>query len=333
MLQQEQLLESVELRNKMIQNTSVLDKVKILSMLPNGEHLTTIMIAHYYEVSEEVINMVVKRHRDELELDGMEVASGERLVYIKYTCEMKSNKARQMIIFNRRCVLRIGMLLRDSKVAKQLRTYLLNIEEQATQQQKSKATRGSRWDGKDLILYDRIVVGINEGKTLSQICEEVAPTINETSTACRNRYTQKIKTMISNKELVTKIESNRGSHLRVVETKIEKNDTPADARGIEIPTWAETYLNHVVQMNIETNELIKKANDDLKELTESKISNLEELLQQKTEELKLVKSRNRKLAEELKQTRAVIASAVKIGVNETIQQTFKMSKNGNLERL
>jgi hypothetical protein len=43
---------------------------------------------------------------------------------------------RGVALFTRRAILRVGMLLRDSEIAKEVRTQLLNIEEKTTQEQK-----------------------------------------------------------------------------------------------------------------------------------------------------------------------------------------------------
>ena len=347
-IKEEAVLESAELRNKLVENEEAHEKFKKIVAMPDGQSLTTKMVADHYQVDESVIKMTLHRHREELEGDGLKIASRKDVLEdifegnITYLSNYVGNKARMVTLFNKRCVRRIGMLLRDSEVAKQLRTYLLNIEEQATQEQKSKAVKGSKWDDKDLILYDRIVVGFPKGKTLTQICKEASEEFGGSVTSWINRYSSKIKPIITNYELIENIARNKGkrkrskNHLHVVKEPdiidVQQDEFPEDL-GVKIPTWAEVYLNHVVQMNIETNEMVKKAYDDLKEFTGDKITQLEDVLQERDKEIKLLKTRNKKLSNELKQTRAVIASAVKIGVNESIQQTFRMSPNGNLERL
>src|SRR3954471_21994970 len=47
------LLESRALRDSVIERTDALDKVKILTMLPDGVHVTTRIVAAYFEVREE----------------------------------------------------------------------------------------------------------------------------------------------------------------------------------------------------------------------------------------------------------------------------------------
>lgn len=56
MLDESVLLESRTLRTTVLDRTHVLDKVKALALLPDGIHVTTAMVASYYEVTELVIN-------------------------------------------------------------------------------------------------------------------------------------------------------------------------------------------------------------------------------------------------------------------------------------
>jgi hypothetical protein len=122
------LLESKTLRESLIDRTEVLDRVKKLTMLPDDLHVTVEMAASYYEVGREAIKSVIKDHRDELENDGMKVLSGDELRSFKDLTNVGS-QARSLTIIPRRALLRIGMLLRDSAVARQVREYLLNVEE------------------------------------------------------------------------------------------------------------------------------------------------------------------------------------------------------------
>jgi len=75
------------------------------------------------------------RHKEELEEDGIFVAKKDKLKEIKGLLQKVGNLdnsikyAGSLTIFPRRAVLRVGMLLRDSEVAKTVRSYLLNIEE------------------------------------------------------------------------------------------------------------------------------------------------------------------------------------------------------------
>lgn len=134
------LVKDKRLRESVINRTEVLDRVKQLILLPNTEYATTRMVAEYYEVTTDVIGMIVMANNDEVISDGYSTISGKELVS-KINLETKTETKRghylvdgikipysKQGVFTRRAILRVGMLLRDSEVAKEVRTYLLNVE-------------------------------------------------------------------------------------------------------------------------------------------------------------------------------------------------------------
>lgn len=123
-----EILENQSTRENLIGKVDVLDKVKELVLLPYGESMTMELVADYYNVGLEAINSLVKDNRDEIKSDGYCVLTNNELKSFKNSCEIKS-RARQISIFPRRAILRVGMLLRDSEVAKEIRTQLLNMSE------------------------------------------------------------------------------------------------------------------------------------------------------------------------------------------------------------
>jgi restriction system protein len=122
------LLESRELRGRVMDRVHVLDKVKALSLLPDGVHVTTQMVADYFEVGLRAITSLVHDHRTEIEANGHRILTGAELVSFKETSSVQSH-GRALAVFTRRTVLNVAMLLRDSNVARQVRTYLLDTEE------------------------------------------------------------------------------------------------------------------------------------------------------------------------------------------------------------
>lgn len=153
MITSEELLENRDLREQLINRLEVLDKVKQVVTMPNTELLTIEQVADYYEVPLETIKTIVGRHFDELTEDGYKVYSKAELVnLIKVQNEtLKNLKGKTIItinnqsiiipnrglrLFTRRALLRVGMLLRDSEIAKRVRTYLLDVENLATEEQK-----------------------------------------------------------------------------------------------------------------------------------------------------------------------------------------------------
>lgn len=54
----------------------MLDRVKALSLLPGEMHVTTAMVASYFDVGLEPIKSLVKDHRTELEASGYRLLTG-----------------------------------------------------------------------------------------------------------------------------------------------------------------------------------------------------------------------------------------------------------------
>ncbi|NJP99183.1 hypothetical protein [Streptomyces zingiberis] len=131
------LLESRALRDSLARRTGVLDKVKILTVLPDGLHVTTRMVAGYFEVGEEVIRQLTSRHRAELGENGMITLRGADLRRFKrdilslHPGDGYPQPRSNLNLYTRRTVLNVAMLLRDSGVARSVRRYLLDVEEES----------------------------------------------------------------------------------------------------------------------------------------------------------------------------------------------------------
>lgn len=132
---------NVDLRDKYVERIEVLDLVKGLLLLPNMAMATTKQVAELYKVSRYSINKVIERNRDELTSDGLnyqkysEVA--EKVNGHDVNLLSSGVSYRGTYLFPKRAILRIGMLLRDSEVARGIRDQLLNIAEHATDQQRT----------------------------------------------------------------------------------------------------------------------------------------------------------------------------------------------------
>ncbi|WP_119582761.1 restriction endonuclease [Streptomyces europaeiscabiei] len=127
MINETALLESKALRGNMLDRTNVLDRVKALSLLPDGMHVTTAMVAAYFEVGITAITSLMHDHREELEASGYRVLTGTELTSFKELSGIQS-RSRALALFPRRTVLNVGMLLQDSEIARQVRVYLLDME-------------------------------------------------------------------------------------------------------------------------------------------------------------------------------------------------------------
>ncbi|MER5929782.1 restriction endonuclease [Streptomyces sp. NPDC002054] len=156
MINESVLLESQTLRAGVLDRTDVLDRVRTLSLLPDGLHVTTAMVAAYYEVTDNVIRQLSQRHRGELSINGMTVLQGEQMRQFESDNLSLSTHRRSLTIYSRRAVLNIGMLLRDSEVARQVRTYLLDTEHAARTQPVDKVVHRPPWEAIDERIDDRI---------------------------------------------------------------------------------------------------------------------------------------------------------------------------------
>lgn len=144
------LLEDEQLRDSLIKRIDVLDKVKELFLLPELECLTIKQVADYYEVDLHTVQVCYMRNKEEINLDGVRTETPKTIKeFLKVTtCAFKNLEQlngklvmqvddnttivipnRGIKMFPKRAILRIGMLLRDSEVAKEVRTQLLNVFE------------------------------------------------------------------------------------------------------------------------------------------------------------------------------------------------------------
>ena len=148
-MNENELLTNGNLREELIEHYEVLDKVKNLLLIPGTEFATTQQVADFYEVGLEAINSLIKDNREEIKLDGMITPSGKETkeILVKFSKDITNCRGyfevdgikfanRSNTLFPRRAILRVGMLLRDSEVAKEVRTQLLNIEEKTTKEVK-----------------------------------------------------------------------------------------------------------------------------------------------------------------------------------------------------
>lgn len=143
------------LRDRYIDKVEVLDKienVQLLTPLPSTEYVTMSQIADFYQVPLDTVKKCYQRHEDEICSDGVitltpkmfkEFTNGtncpfsKNIDYEQYRTHMIIHidnnldvliPNRGIKVFPRRAALRFGMLLQESYVAKQVRTYLLDTE-------------------------------------------------------------------------------------------------------------------------------------------------------------------------------------------------------------
>lgn len=133
------LIESRALRDQNINRIEVLDKIKTIYYMSKDHKVTISQIAEYYEVPKGTLDALLSRHKEEFVNDGNIILKGSELkkfkASIKDSCigqvTSEIRFASSLSLYTRRAMLRIGMLLTQSDIAKQVRDYLLDGEEVA----------------------------------------------------------------------------------------------------------------------------------------------------------------------------------------------------------
>jgi hypothetical protein len=132
-----ELVQSKELRMDLIENLDVLDKVKGLILFPKTQIVTTQQLSEYFEVALGTLDWTIKENKDELLSNGLVVLEGVDLKRFKTDLGNPSELKRvaKLNIFNKRAVLNVAMLLRDSPIAQKIRQVLLETidKEEVTQ--------------------------------------------------------------------------------------------------------------------------------------------------------------------------------------------------------
>ena len=132
-MQSLELLENRELRNKNLNKIEVLKKVGNLLLLSNNEHATTKQISDFFEVPKKTIESLFTDNKKEIETAGAFFLKGVDLKDFKTSLLNQGDLKRvpSCWLFPKRAILNIGMLLRDSEVAKRLRQALLDVIEES----------------------------------------------------------------------------------------------------------------------------------------------------------------------------------------------------------
>ena len=153
-ISEETMISNKELQERFINRIDILDKVKTLLLIPNMECMTPKQVADYYEVPVGTVRGLYKENKEEFVTDGAikhsinDVKSlmvglpnyqninscqgGIELTIDENTKVFIPNAG--IILYPKRAILRVGMLLRDSLIAKEVRTQLLNIVEVAQEE-------------------------------------------------------------------------------------------------------------------------------------------------------------------------------------------------------
>ena len=130
MINENQLLKQKELREKNLGRIEVLDQVKELLLLGDTDFATKEMVSRYYEIKLKTLESCIEDNQKEIENNGMRLYKRREILnLLKGGIENNEIKIpnRGLILFSKRAILNVGMLLRDSDVAKEIRSRLLDI--------------------------------------------------------------------------------------------------------------------------------------------------------------------------------------------------------------
>lgn len=208
----ESMVDNHDLRNELIARTEVLDKVKKLLLIPEMNCMTIRQVADYYEVDIDTIKRCCQRNRTEIVGDG--VANKTPKVFkdllTEQDVQLVQNRTNLVIqiddntrleipnrgikCFSKRAVLRIGMLLRDSKIAQEVRTQLLNIVEHTAEEKPELLTQ-------DIDDEEKLQAAIGKAFATGDIMEFA--TAAQAYTAFQRRHIDRIEA--SNKLLTAEV--------------------------------------------------------------------------------------------------------------------------------
>lgn len=235
-----EIVDNKEMRNKYIKRVEVLDKVKVLLLIPEMEVMTIRQVADYYETSLEVVKWQFNHNSDEFISDGsilktpkdfkifndskttfkdLQQQHGKLIIQIddNTTLEIPNRGIR---CFPKRAILRMGMLLRDSEVAKEVRTQLLNIVQHTSEENPELLTA-------DINKEQQLLLGIGQAYSSGNIIEVLKAT--QALDSFRQRHIKAIEKenvslANSNKLLTTEILkiSDRKSMSRVMRMMVNE---------------------------------------------------------------------------------------------------------------
>ena len=185
-------------RDRCVGHYEVLEKVKDLLLLPGTELMSINQVADYYEVSDRWIKELYGNHRDEIDSDGTSILNrgfydgseveptsiDRKQTSVTYTFKDGQSVTinnRGLKAFSKRAVLRIGMLLQQSEIAREVRTQLLNIEEKTSDDVKAE----------DINEEQRLMLNVGMAYASGSI-EAVMKATTEYN-AFQNRHIEKLK--------------------------------------------------------------------------------------------------------------------------------------------
>ncbi|MDY8021218.1 hypothetical protein [Paenibacillus polymyxa] len=339
-LHAENFVEDKNVRDQYINKTEVLQKVKLLSLLPDNQHMTVKAVAEYYEVEYQTIINVLNRHKSEFEKDGVKTINNKDEGYFKVK---EALSAGQFIVklVPRKAILRVGMLLRDSEIAVKVRDYLLRIEETSTEDHK----RGV-WTDNDIVTLNEIMNDeISKGNSKWGAIRKAAKTFNKNPHAVyqKHQYISKRYGSLENYININNLVYFDKKSEEIHQAEIQENnhiDISGNNLNAEMSRFLES-LSNAKELESKINQL-KLEMRDMKHKLEIKDLELEAKTTEVTKKDKIIsKLKKDKLALEasVKAIRKIVLNGVKASnieearspEVEVLGRTYTRDKSGMIE--
>lgn len=269
-MKENELLTNVKRREENMNRVEVLDAVKTLLSLPNTELYTTEMVADYYEVGVEAIQSLIKDNREEIKTNGFKLMKRSEILNV-LGGQLENFKVpnRGMNVFTKRTVLNVGMLLRDSKIAQEVRSRLLDITHDAEKDNGSVANVVSELNEEQQLMLSRMEAEFNGD--FEKVCE-----INAKLFALKNKRI---------KELEDEVESITVHSLTIEESTKVINRLMRIIAAKEYnnqfgKVWGDFYskLNYKLGINVKARTKKKKSDSYLSTMTEDELFKAEEIV-------------------------------------------------------
>ncbi|WP_121616712.1 hypothetical protein [Virgibacillus halodenitrificans] len=359
---------SSNVRDSFVNKTEVLDKVKELVLLPDNKFMTLRQVADYYESDLEVVRKTLQRHRGELESDGMIKLKGKSLTEYKQTLPYSVSELRKVPstqLLPRRAILRMGMLLKNSKVAIKVRTYLLEAERMVTKNQKKLTFQGSWTEEIDNYIIDVVSSNESKGIRLNDSMQQIADNIHASVYQIKNYWyvggqgkeplrtrvkhdiqettTHRVKKCTYDLFTVAQDEEEITEKLLLEQINLNKQLFSEVQSLKETNHQMMSYmkcLHSAVMNNIAKEERALQEHEQLK-LMVRELHNIADLKNQ--EETEQLLKKNKRLVKKLKiaekeyeelkvdMNELIRRAGVSVLLGETSRNDFRMDQNGNLE--
>lgn len=267
-MNENELLTNAKRREENMGRVEVLDKVGTLLSLPNTELYTTEMVANYYEVGIEAIKSLIHDNQDEIQKNGYKVLNGDELSSLKKLCQIKS-RARSLATFTKRTVLNVGMLLRDSEIAKEIRSRLLDIVHDSEKGNGDISTVVEEVSEEKQLMLDRMEAEFNGD--FDKVC-----IINAKLFALKNKRIKEledeVETITTHSLTIEESSDVINRLIRIIAVKEYNNQFSK--------VWGDFYskLNYKLGINIKSRTKKKKSDSYLSTLSEEELFKAEEIV-------------------------------------------------------